>query len=116
MSVTKQWAKNWDTFQAPRRHGDRDGFFAQFTDNEGNSVRVEITAQDLKDFGEAPEDLRAKAKHTEDVLRAVLETYESRLGKPPAVIDAKDLSNHGLQKIKEAIAKGYAQTPDRHKG
>lgn len=106
--MNKQWAKNWNTLQAPRRLGSRDGFCAEFTDDEGNSVRVEITAQDLKGFGEAPEELRAKAKHTEDVLRAVLETYVLRLGKPPAVIDAKDLSNHGLQKLKEDFAKDYA--------
>lgn len=112
MSTRKQWAKNWKTFQPPRRHGDRDAFYAEFTDSGGDSVRVEITAQDLKDFGQAPEDLQAEAKHTEDVLRAVLETYESKLGKPPAVIDAKDLSNHGLQKLKEAFAKDYAQTQD----
>ena len=110
MDTTRRWAKEWQKLEAPKNDASSDALFAEFTNAEGNSVRVEITIQDLKDFGDAPRDLSARAQHTEQVLRAVLETYIQKLGRPPAVINAKDLSMHGLDKLEKDFAKDHART------
>jgi hypothetical protein len=112
MDTIKRCAKEWQTRQAPKKDATSAAFFAEFTDGRDNAVRVEITIQDLKDFGQAPQDLSAKAEHTEQVLRAVLETYIQKLGKPPAVINAKDLSMHGLDKLENDFARDHARTED----
>jgi hypothetical protein len=112
MDTMKQWAKGWETRQAPQRDGQCDAFFAEFTDSEGNSVRVEIQIQDLREFGKAFQDFRDEARHTEEVLRAVLETYIQKLGKPPVVINAKDLSMYGLGKLKKDFRDARTEDPD----
>ena len=85
-----------------QKEADVDGFWAEFERAE-KKTRVHITAQDLGDFGKAPED--DKATHTERVLRAVLEQYCQKVGDPPADINAKDLSMFGLGALKSEFQK-----------
>ena len=92
MSGRKNWATEWKTTYGPEREkNDRDVFWAEFEDDSNNTVRVRITIQELKEFGKAPENLQEKRQHTEQVLRAILETYISKRGMPTAEIDARDL-------------------------
>ena len=95
MSKARNWAPGWKTTQPPirERQPDIDAFWAEFEDASGNTVQVRITAQDLKEFGEAPEQLQQKRQHTEQVLRAILETYVREYAIPTTKIDAKDLGS-----------------------
>jgi len=91
MTPRKKWAPDWKTSQQPTRENSEDAFWAEFEDASGKSVQVRITAQDLKEFGQAPPELERKGHHTEQVLRAILETYVEKHGKAVPNIDAQDL-------------------------
>jgi len=85
MNPAKNWAPDWKTTYGPQKEHGRDAFWAEFEDASGNCVCVRITAQDLKEFGKAPD--------TEQVLRAILETYVREYAIPTTAIDAKDLGS-----------------------
>lgn len=89
----KNWAPKWKTTQRPKKEQLIDATWAEFEDDSGNRVQVRITAQDLKQFEQAPLQLQQKGKHTERVLRAVLETYVTKHGFPSHEIDAQDLGS-----------------------
>lgn len=93
------WAPDWKTTQGLTKEALKDASWAEFEDDSGNCVRVRIRAQDLKDFGQAPSQLHQKARHTEQVLRAILETYVTKHGVPSHEIDAQDLGS-GLATLK----------------
>lgn len=98
MAPQKNWSLGWKTTQPPIRETQTDAFSAEFEEASGNTVRVRITAHDLKDFGKGPESLEGRSHHTEQVLRAILETYVKEYGKTPADIDARDLNSLGRLK------------------
>ena len=88
----RNWALDWKTTQQPRKET-KDAFWAEFEDASGNCIRVRITAQDLKEFGQAASELQRKGEHTEQILRAILETYVTKHGLPSHEIDAQDLGS-----------------------
>ena len=94
MSGGKQWAPEWKTTYGPQRECKRDVYWAGFEDDSNNTVRVRITAQELKEFGKAPDALEERCEHTEHVLRAILESYVREHGIPAGQIDARDLGEH----------------------
>ena len=94
MSTRKSWAPGWKTIQPPRRETHKDASCAEFEDATGNTARVRITPQELKTFGDAPEELQAKGQHTEQVMRAVLERYVKEYGIPQGDIEPSDLGPH----------------------
>jgi hypothetical protein len=105
MTGETQYAPDWEGVdqgggKVVLKDADRDGFWAEF-ENGGRRVRVLISAQDLRDFGDAPDG--KKAAHTEQVLRAILEMYINKRGVPPDRIDAKDLANHGLAALRKSF-------------
>jgi hypothetical protein len=87
------WAPHWKTTQPPTKEALKDASWAEFEDDSGNCIRVRITAQELKDFGQVPSQLQQKGRHTEQVLRAILETYVTKHGVPSREIDAEDLGS-----------------------
>ena len=92
-----------------QKEADVDGFWAEFERAE-KKTRVRITAQDLGDFGSAPED--DKATHTERVLRVILEQYCQKVGDPPAdELMPRILSMFGLAALKSEFQK----EPDEEK-
>lgn len=95
MSRFGRWAPAWTMTDPPKREENRDAFSAKFTGPTGETVRVRITGQALRDFGKVSDDFEEKAARTEQVLRAILETYVSEQGTPPAEIDAYDLRSLG---------------------
>ncbi len=104
MSDRKSWASEWKTTYGPERErNDRDVFWAKFEDDSNNTFRVRITIQELKEFGKAPQSFEEKRKHTEQVLRALLEIYVSRHEIPATEIDAQDLGSD-LAKLKREFA------------
>lgn len=74
------------------RSSNTDTCCAEFRNEEGSLVLVEITAQELKDFGEALND--DKKALTEQVLREVLDAYIDCYGCPPSRIGPRDLGCH----------------------
>ncbi len=105
MSDRKSWAPEWKTTYGPEKEKTRDVFWAEFEDDSNNTVRVRITIQELKKFGKAPENLQEKRQRTEQVVRAILETYISKRGMPTAEIDARDLGID-LAVLKREFAEG----------
>ncbi len=104
MSDRKSWASEWKTTYGPEwERNDRDIFWAEFEDDSNNTVRVRITIQELREFGKAPESFEEMRKHTEQVLRALLETYVSRHEIPATEIDAQNLGSD-LAKLKREFA------------
>lgn len=109
MTTQKHWASGWRTTQPPTRDANRDAFWAEFENDDGKSVRVSITEQELRGFGKPPEELNQKRQHTEAVLRAILETYVARYGIPNTVIDARDLGAD-LQSLKQEFLSNADRT------
>ncbi len=93
MSQAKSWAPGWKTTYGPKRKDKQDAFEADFEDRANNKVRVCITIQYLKGFGEKPLDSEEVVRHTETVLRAILEAYvEKRVVTPISLNCARMLS------------------------
>ena len=102
MNESRSPAASWkaidqDARRKVGRDSNIDSYFAEFENVDGKKVRVEITAQDLRDFGQAPNNERAA--HTERVLRAIVNEYSECCGDPPAKVNAKDLGRH-LESLK----------------
>ena len=89
----KNWALHWKTTQPPTKEQLIDATWAEFEDASGNCIRVRIAAQDLNGFGKAPSELQQKGQRTEQILRAVLETYVTKHDVPSGEIDAQVLGS-----------------------
>lgn len=100
----KQWAPEWKTTYGPEKEKNKDAFWAEFEDPSENTVCVRITIQELKAFGDEPDTFKEKGERTEQVLRAVLETYVRKHGIPAGEIDTRDLGND-LAALKREFAK-----------
>jgi len=90
---TKKWAPGWKTTQPRTRESNRDAFWAAFEDAAGQTIRARISAQELKDFGKPSTDLEQESLHTEQVLRAIVETYFTKHGMPSGEIEPADLGS-----------------------
>lgn len=108
MSTRKNWARDWKTLKAPKREEcglfEATPFSAQFGDDAGHMITVRIKADELKTFDEAPPDLLEKRQHTEEVMRAVLETYMKEYGIPQGDIEPSDLGPH-LEPLRQEFRK-----------